>query len=1152
VLGRRHAATAFRPSAPVGPVRAASRGQTAALLVGLLAVALGIAVASFAVKPSKARSFDLFYGSIFMDDNTSPVAIDLASGKPTVRLHNAFTAVSAKSTGDLDVFPLAGGTLMLNPSSGEFNMVDDSGFVLKTIGGGVRLPLFVGPSSSRAVAAGDSAYIVQSGPRASAVYLVSQSTVASAIGPSAQAKARASASLTSPALDTPGAAAASNGDLWLLTGQGRSHHILQLSVPRGSNAGAALVEHQRGIVSGVAAVDSASHNADGTGPDAVAIASPRTIRVYADDGTSRQTTVSGQVGVDQILPVTNLQGSFAFLYHSGSGWSLVTAPVDGGGSASVHRIGALNGGTHLVVPAESGGRVFTMTSDGDGSLWQIDMTGSARTLAGASRYPLLGGERLDLLGAEVEARGNRVLFNARGNFEAIVAFTDGSHPPRTIDKHSALQVDANGSTTIATGRQSGPNKTKPTAPPKPQAQAQPAQPVNAKVSCKSTTQVPHIPTVQLIERGSRSVQLAWHYPLLDTQDCAPTTYTVAVKLMDSAAPAPPAAVTVQAQAGVNLIGLFPDTEYQLVVTAYINGRGTPSLPLTVRTGIEGPAAPNGVRTTVDSAGNWRISWNSCGGIQSGCVPVASWQVIPKLCDGLGLSNPPETRQFVGDPTQHSFSYLYAGGEALLGRALSFQIEGIGQKGTIGGPSGDKACSRSWTPPVASDISLAASAPPGITGQSTTQTTVSAHFRAGQTHDLGGVGGQLIYELLSGGRVVAKVGPTTAASTTLAGIQAGQRYQVDLIAIPPGHSSAAVHIGPVDVQPAFAAWPNPSVAASFSDTTAVTGALSVTVGFPAGTDTHGETFDLTNSTLSCGNSVRDLSYSNLSPGVAMTFPDIQRSQYNGSCAVTIALVQNSRTATSPPLYGAGASKRATSGPVIIDPPTLTATANDFSAGWGSTDPTNPTIVVSYDSADPLLLTFAQNWQMAVSNGGATSCGAVSGDAPPTTIAVTKSCVQAGGAFSVGVSFTYFGAPQHFTVQVSGTKPQPVDLATITMVAQWTGLSHRLTGEFVQIGYSDGATPYDPSKLNWTMTVTSNLSAGATCARTNQPPDASGTGPVLTIDKNACPYQTGGASTGPETSPAPTATPANYTVNIHVVDPSYGSTRDWTINLGTAPQ
>ena len=65
----------------------------------------GIAVASYLVKPAKARSFDLFYGSMYINDNTSPVAVDLASGKPTVRLTNAFTAVGAKTGDDIDVYP---------------------------------------------------------------------------------------------------------------------------------------------------------------------------------------------------------------------------------------------------------------------------------------------------------------------------------------------------------------------------------------------------------------------------------------------------------------------------------------------------------------------------------------------------------------------------------------------------------------------------------------------------------------------------------------------------------------------------------------------------------------------------------------------------------------------------------------------------------------------------------------------------------------------------------------------------------------------------------------------------------------------------------------------------------------------------------------
>ena len=68
------------------------------MLAGVLAVAGGITVASFAVKPNTARSFNLFYGSVFIDDNFSPVAIDLSSGKATVRLSDAQTAVSAKLT----------------------------------------------------------------------------------------------------------------------------------------------------------------------------------------------------------------------------------------------------------------------------------------------------------------------------------------------------------------------------------------------------------------------------------------------------------------------------------------------------------------------------------------------------------------------------------------------------------------------------------------------------------------------------------------------------------------------------------------------------------------------------------------------------------------------------------------------------------------------------------------------------------------------------------------------------------------------------------------------------------------------------------------------------------------------------------------------
>jgi hypothetical protein len=126
-----------------GPRTAAApaqgRRQRVVLLAGFMACALAIAVAAVVVKPTTARAFHLIYGSMFVDDNTAPVAIDLASGRPTVRLSNAFQAVSATVTGELDVVPLAGSTLMLNANSGEFNMLDNSGLHLQRRGHSCRL-----------------------------------------------------------------------------------------------------------------------------------------------------------------------------------------------------------------------------------------------------------------------------------------------------------------------------------------------------------------------------------------------------------------------------------------------------------------------------------------------------------------------------------------------------------------------------------------------------------------------------------------------------------------------------------------------------------------------------------------------------------------------------------------------------------------------------------------------------------------------------------------------------------------------------------------------------------------------------------------------------------------------------------------------------
>ena len=155
-------------------------------------------------------------------------------------------------------------------------------------------------------------------------------------------------------------------------------------------------------------------------------------------------------------------------------------------------------------------------------------------------------------------------------------------------------------------------------------------------------------------------------------------------------------------------------------------------------------------------------------------------MIPAFCDGLGLSGTPQPVLVIGDPTQHSFTATYAGTPALLGRGLSFHVAGVGVTGIVRyrTGTGDSGCQYSWTPPVTASISLQASAPPATAEQGTTSTTVTASFAKTETTDLGGVGGQLTYQLLSDGdSSSASVGPTTRTSVTFSDLHPGVHYQV---------------------------------------------------------------------------------------------------------------------------------------------------------------------------------------------------------------------------------------------------------------------------------------------------------------------------------------------------------------------------------------
>src|SRR5439155_19550214 len=118
----------------------------------------------------------------FLSDQNSPVAVDLATGKPTLRLSGAAQQVGVSGAQTLGVVPLTDHTLLVNQSTGEFNMVDNSGFVVKHDGGGVPLDHRAPPTSSLGIAARNGqAYVLRTGASGGTnVYLVNQSTVESA------------------------------------------------------------------------------------------------------------------------------------------------------------------------------------------------------------------------------------------------------------------------------------------------------------------------------------------------------------------------------------------------------------------------------------------------------------------------------------------------------------------------------------------------------------------------------------------------------------------------------------------------------------------------------------------------------------------------------------------------------------------------------------------------------------------------------------------------------------------------------------------------------------------------------------------------------------------------------------------------------------
>jgi hypothetical protein len=1117
VNGRWTDPSAFRADPAAVPASRPTRRQTLALLAVLAVVAGTVAAVSYLVRPERARAFDLFHGSLFLSDQKAPVAVDLATGKPTLRLLGAEKQVGSASAQALGVIPLTDRTLLLNQTTGEFNMVDSGGFVVKNTGGGVPLAKRAGTTSAIGVPSDNGqAYIVRTGPTGGTdVYLVGQPTVEAAIAATTGVRPRASTSMPQHAATTDGAAAAADGDLWLLvdTAGGR-RTIRQLQVPTDSSTGAALQPTDHGTVGVAAAIGTAS---DGSGNAVPAVCSADRIQLFPPGGSAKTVRFHAPAGVDTVLAATNAAGRSAFLLHGSAGWSVVSVNADGTGLRGPVRLAGVDPAAPLAAPAASNGSLYTIDRD-SGAVLRVDYDGKAAAVRGAPTYPLtkVGGVSVEAgpyHDAYVLGRGPRIVINSPTHDDALMIFTDGSHAPRPIVKNSAVTVNSVAGAEALTKTTGNPRTGNTAIPGGAKPKAQPVAPINNKIDCQTVTQKPHVPRVVSAVPGSRTLALAWSYPVLDPQDCYPSTYLVSLELISQNAPQPPGPRRVQGQTGVMLTGLFPSTTYKVTVTAYIHGQGTPSLPVRITTGPEGPAAPTNLAVSADAAGHWIIKFDGCGTIQSGCVQAQSWTITPSFCDGRGLSNPPAAKTVTADPTsRHQPPLTYGGGDALLGRGLQFQVQGTGTQGQAGSPSARSGCVYSWSPPVPGALSLSASKQPLTLGGPAT-TTVTLDLGPDPVRDVGGVGAQVTFTLTGNGGTQRK-GPVvfdgtgSSVAARFGNVEPGKTYTASAT-VRPQHGGAAFTIPSVEVT-TRAGWPAITLTPTCARTGSVTCELSVQLNGITSAQAAGETFDFSGS-LQCGSVGQPIEQDGFDPKDPIDAgPVSQLNQFFGDCSVSGQLSESASN-PDPKLFG-GTVKDVPAARVDLGAAARSGAGQSaFTVSWGQ----GSDVHIDYTgTAD--LTSLTQNWTESVLAPNGSDCADPDGSATPDTdVHVDPACVNANagkGQWTVRISyqdstdgkaegpFSYqlpnappnfaFCTPSNFTASWSGNKPQPsVTLAkpdgALGGCANWAYTLSDPTGADCPISGASGAPPLTmslqcgsaPSADDWTLHIAWTDPAGA---------------------------------------------------------------------------
>jgi hypothetical protein len=777
-------------------------------MCGVLVMALvlgGLIWSAAAGRTSIAEHPGLFGGSLVLEEDSRPLTVvNLATAKVTIRLTGVYNQVGAGVYSDVQTVPVAGGTMLVDGSTGTFNFLEQDNYLLAPNGSGVGLGPLTGETGAEGLAAGSDAYVVRAAPQ-STVSLVSQATVAAAaklqfpagsnVGPTGSrggVTAAPAGTVTPPGFSAlagtvslnPGSATVDGTDLWVLESTGLGCVLEQLHpVPSGHNG---LIPTDRGKVGA-----DCSRDALESAAGAVGLLTPGQGRLFlpaARGATPRVLTVSVPATTqdDEIIPVTNPSGQLLYLAHGATGWSLVgIAPT--GQVSGPYPLTGLGRTAAPAEPAYANGFLYTLDRDqpAQPTLWTIDAAnGNMAPLSGVSTYPAKSRtEEVPFSDAEVIADGPRVVFNNPGSIDAVVVFTDGTRPPAVIDKSDAVQVSATGPAGLSgsptsTNSPGSRGSTTPTSRPETA-----VQPVSAQVNCASATQKPYAPQISSITPASGSALVAWSYQLLDQTDCEPDSWSVTMTaLTGSHQPAQPTQVE-NGQEQYDFTGLRPATTYRVVVTAYINTQSTQSSPATFTTSPRGPDAPMAVHTTADMDGDWIVSWTPCDETtHPNCVvPADNWTVTGSAC-GSGFVGQPPSVQVPGGETTVTINSDALG---LLGASLSFSVQGSLVSGLSGDPTSDGACTAAWRTPNPSAIQLTDA---GTLNGSTITATLKVSTTGSAAEAFGSQATEFVYNV---GGILQ--GPTTSRIATVVGLAAGQQYTPTVTVFPSGHPNASVKI-----------------------------------------------------------------------------------------------------------------------------------------------------------------------------------------------------------------------------------------------------------------------------------------------------------------------------------------------------------------------